>query len=62
MYRPKYRITPYLLNLIDEASSLKTWIELAPLKVEWLPVLQKETRAKTAHFSTSIEGNVLSLA
>lgn len=62
MFNPQYRITPYLLNLIDEASALRAWIELAPLRVSWLPVLQKEARAKTAHFSTSIEGNVLTLA
>ena len=62
MYKPKYRITPYLLSLVDKASALKTWVELAPLKVAWLPALQKEARAKTAHFSTSIEGNPLSLA
>ncbi|MFA4844685.1 MAG: Fic family protein [Candidatus Margulisiibacteriota bacterium] len=57
-----YKITPYMLNLIDETSALRAWIELAPLQVAWLPVLQKEARAKTAHFSTSIEGNVLTLA
>jgi Fic family protein len=61
MYKPVYRITPYLLNLIDEASSLKTWIELAPLQVAWLPLMQKDARTKIAHFSTSIEGNPLSL-
>jgi len=62
MYQPNYRITPYLLNLIDESSALRAWIELAPLKVSWLPSLQKEARAKAAHFSTSIEGNVLTLS
>lgn len=51
-----------MLNLIDESSALRAWIELAPLQVAWLPVLQKEARAKTAHFSTSIEGNILTLA
>ncbi|MFA6548682.1 MAG: Fic family protein [Candidatus Margulisiibacteriota bacterium] len=60
-YKPNYRITPYLLNLIDEAGKLRAWIELAPLQVSWLPILQKESRAKRAHFSTSIEGNPLTL-
>jgi Fic family protein len=50
-----------LLNLIDEAGKLRAWIELAPLQVSWLPILQKESRAKRAHFSTSIEGNPLTL-
>ena len=62
MYKATYRITPYLLNLIDKASSLKAWIELAPLQVAWLPVMQKDARTKMAHFSTSIEGNPLSLS
>src|SRR3989339_569307 len=61
MYKPIFRITPYLLNLIDEASALKTWIELAPLQLAWLPLMQKDTRARQAHFSTSIEGNALTL-
>ena len=62
MYKPVYRITPYLLNLIDEAARLCSWIEFTPLKVSWLPVLQKEARTRAAHFSTSIEGNPLTLS
>jgi Fic family protein len=62
MYKPEYRITPYLLKLIDEASALKSWIENATLKVQWLPALQLESRARGAHSTTSIEGNTLTLA
>ncbi|OGC22085.1 hypothetical protein A2291_07045 [candidate division WOR-1 bacterium RIFOXYB2_FULL_42_35] len=61
MYKPTYKITPYLLNLIDEISSLRAWIERATIKVSWLPTLQKEAHSKTAHSSTAIEGNPLSL-
>jgi Fic family protein len=61
-YVPLFKITPYLLNLTDEASALRTWIELAPLQLSWLPIMQKESRSRNAHFSTSIEGNQLSLA
>ena len=61
MFKPTYRITPHLLNLIDEASSLKTWVELAPLHVAWLPQMQKDAKSRLAHFSTSIEGNPLNL-
>lgn len=61
MYRPEYKITPYLLNLVDEISSLRSWIERATIKVSWLPTLQKEAHSKNAHFSTAIEGNPLSL-
>jgi len=61
MYKPKFRITPYLLKLIDEASSIRSWIENATVKVQWLPALQLESRARAAHSSTSIEGNPLTL-
>ena len=61
MYQPIYRITPYLLKLISQASELKSWIEGATLQVAWLPVLQKEARIRSTHSSTSIEGNPLSL-
>jgi len=62
MYKPIYRITPYLLNLIDEASAFRTWINQATLQVAWLPILEKEARARAAHSSTSIEGNPLTLS
>jgi Fic family protein len=62
MFKPIYRITPHLLKLVDEAGFLRSWIESATIKVPWLPRMQNESRAKTAHFSTSIEGNSLSLA
>lgn len=62
MYKPIFRISPYLLNLIDEASKLHSWIELAPLQVAWLPILQKEARARATHSSTAIEGNSLTLS
>jgi Fic family protein len=61
MFQPVYKITPYLLNLIDESAALRAWIELAPLQLSWLPLVQKEARAKSAHYSTSIEGNILTL-
>ncbi|NQT29416.1 MAG: Fic family protein [Candidatus Saganbacteria bacterium] len=60
-YKPIYRITPHLLNLIDEASKLHSWIDLAPLQVAWLPILQRDARERSAHSSTSIEGNPLTL-
>lgn len=62
MYKPKYRLTPYLLSLIDEASALRTLINQATLQVAWLPILEKEARAKATHSSTSIEGNPLTLS
>jgi len=61
MYIPEYRITPYLLNLIDEASRLRGSIEEAAVEVVFLPALQKEAKARATQSSTSIEGNPLSL-
>lgn len=62
MYKPQYRITPYLLNLIDKASALRSWIESASLQIAWLPILQKESRVRNTRSSTSIEGNPLNLS
>lgn len=62
VYKPEYRITPYLLNLIDEASALRAWIENASLHVTWLPLLQREARNRNTHSSTAIEGNPLTLS
>lgn len=61
MYKPEFRITAYLLNLVSEISALRAWIENATVEVSWLPVLQLEARARATHSSTSIEGNPLSL-
>lgn len=61
MYKPVFRITPYLLNLIDEAGKLRSIIENETIKVPWLPALQKEALRKATHSSTSIEGNPLNL-
>lgn len=62
MYKPVYRITPYLLNLVDQASALKALLEAGLLKVSWLPVVQKDARVRATHSSTAIEGNPLTLS
>ncbi|MBI5887462.1 MAG: Fic family protein [Deltaproteobacteria bacterium] len=40
---------------------MKTKIELSTVSVAWVPTLAKEAFARTAHSSTAIEGNPLSL-
>ena len=60
-YEPKYSVTAHLLRLIESIASLKTKIELSAASVAWVPTLAKETFARTAHSSTAIEGNPLSL-
>lgn len=62
MYQPIFKITPYLLNLIAEASAIRSLIEQESLKLSWLPVLQSDARRRGAHSSTAIEGNPLSLS
>lgn len=62
MYSPIFRITPYLVKLLEEAAELRFWIENTPLKVTWLPILQFEARIRATHSSTAIEGNPLTLA
>lgn len=61
MYKPVFKITPYLVKLIDEASALREWVNSSTLKVAWLPALQKEARIRATHSSTSIEGNPLNI-
>jgi len=61
MYKPIFRITPYLVKLIDEASALREWINSSTLKVSWLSSLQQEARIRDTHSSTSIEGNPLNI-
>lgn len=60
-YEPKYSVTAHLLRLLESIASLKTKIELSAVSVAWLPTLAKDAFARTAHSSTAIEGNPLSL-
>jgi Fic family protein len=60
-YEPKFRITAETLRLVAEATELRAWIAAAIIDVPWLPSLQRDTTARLAHSSTSIEGNPLTL-
>ena len=60
-YEPRYSVTAHLLRLLESIASLKTRIELSTVSVAWVPTLVKEAFARTAHSSTAIEGNPLSL-
>lgn len=61
MYQPSLKISPELLRLLTEATELKAWIAQAVVDAPWLPTLQRDTAARLAHSSTSIEGNPLAL-
>ncbi|MBK8575298.1 MAG: Fic family protein [Elusimicrobia bacterium] len=60
-FEPKFRITSETLRLVAEATELRGWIAAAVIDVSWLPALQRDTAARLAHSSTSIEGNPLTL-
>ena len=61
MYKPSFRISPLLLQLLTEATELRVWIEHSIVDVAWVPLLQRDTATRLSHSSTSIEGNPLSL-
>lgn len=62
MYKPDYRITDHFLSLIKEITELAVSIDQANVTFPLMARLQREALSRNAHSSTSIEGNVLSLA
>ncbi len=61
MYNPKYKISNKLLNYLNRISAAHNLIANAPLVPKWEAKLRKEAMIKSAHFSTRIEGNSLTL-
>jgi Fic family protein len=60
-YQPSYTITPELLSLVERIAALRERILGAGVELAWVPALQKDARTRTAHASTAIEGNPLTL-
>lgn len=60
-YKPKFRITPHLIQRIEAISALRDRILGSTIQVSWLPALQKDAKTRNTHGSTAIEGNPLSL-
>lgn len=60
-FEPKFSITAETLRLVAEATELRAWVANAVVDVPWLPGLQRDTIARLAHSSTSIEGNPFTL-
>jgi Fic family protein len=61
-YRPVFSVSPDALKLLEEINILHTRIQEASVRLPWLPAtLERETLSRTAHGSTAIEGNPLSL-
>ena len=61
MYKPKYRISNRILKNLNRISAAHNLIINAPLIPKWEAKLRKEAMIRSAHFSTSIEGNKLTL-
>jgi Fic family protein len=60
-YIPQFTITPTLLTDVELIAALRERIQGAVVDLAWIPALQKDTRTRTAHASTAIEGNPLTL-
>lgn len=60
-YEPIFIITPRLLALVETVAALRERIQGAAVELSWIPALQKDSRSRTVHASTAIEGNPLTL-
>lgn len=60
LFKPVFEITPKTLKNIAAIERVKGFIEGLDLKSERIRKLQEENAVKESHFSTHIEGNVLS--
>lgn len=60
-YQPVFTITPRLLALTEEIAALRERVLSASVRVAWIPQMQRDARVRTAHSSTAIEGNPLTL-
>jgi Fic family protein len=61
-YSPLFSILPELLKILEDINVLHTRIQQAAVRLAWVPTaLERETLSRTAHGSTAIEGNPLTL-
>jgi Fic family protein len=60
-YEPTFTITARLLALVEATAALRERIQGAGVELSWIPALQQDTRSRTVHASTAIEGNPLTL-
>jgi Fic family protein len=61
-YEPQFTISATLLGTVERIAALQQQIQHAAVDVAWIPALQKDMWTRTAHASTAIEGNPLTLA
>jgi len=62
MFKPDYRLTNHFLSLAEKIAVISSKINESNIKFSLMVKLQREAFERCAHSSTSIEGNVLSLA
>ncbi|MFZ4397419.1 MAG: hypothetical protein ACOYOU_17540, partial [Kiritimatiellia bacterium] len=60
-YQPQFTISPVLLRHVERIAAIRERIVSATVEVPWMPALQLDARARSAHSSTAIEGNPLTL-
>lgn len=60
-FDPKFTVTSHLLEVVEEISACRQKIQSATIQVPWIPLLQRDSRVRTTHASTAIEGNPLTL-
>ena len=61
MFRPNFSYSDGMVNNLVEIQSIKDFIVNAPLVVEMEVSLKRDALLKSAHHSTAIEGNPLTL-
>lgn len=61
MFKPKFRYTHKIVNLLTKISTARELILNSPLIPKWEATIRRESIIHSAHSSTSIEGNRLSL-
>ena len=61
MFNPNFKYTHYIVNTLTQISVARELILISPLIPKWEVSLRREAIIHSAHSSTSIEGNRLSL-
>ena len=61
MYEPRFRRTDALISMIGRIEAARAVVLRVPIAAHWESQLRHEALIRSAHHSTSIEGNPLSL-
>lgn len=62
MFKPEYRITPFLISLFEKIAVQVAMIDNSRIRLPTRLNLERDAVNRSVHFSTWIEGNLLSLA